>query len=190
MTEVTWYEAAKYCNWLSAKEGIPRSQWCYPDEIKEGMQMPADYLRRTGYRLPTEAEYEYACRAGSVTKRHYGSGMDLLPRHGWFLANSQFRTWPAGQKRPNDLGLFDMHGNVKVWCQESAVVSPPKYGAAFIDTEDTNILRADWGRITRGGSFDRNPPFLRSSARVGAGPDVVNGTLGLRVARTWSVAVR
>src|SRR5262249_23284302 len=115
---VTWYEAAAYCNWLSEKEGIPKEQWCYPEPVEEGMKPFAGHLSRTGYRLPTEAEWEYACRAGTLTSRHYGEGQELLGRYAWFLGNSRDRAWPVGQKRPNDLGLFDMHGNVWAWCQE------------------------------------------------------------------------
>ena len=71
---VTWYDAAAYCNWLSEQEGIPKTQWCYdPDQkFAEGMKLPADYLSRTGYRLPSEAEWEFACRAGTISSRYYG----------------------------------------------------------------------------------------------------------------------
>ncbi len=79
--QVSWFMAAQYCNWLSEKEGIPKDQWCYPDEIAEGMKPFPDYLRRTGYRLPTEAEWEYACRAEAASTRYYGSSVELLPRY-------------------------------------------------------------------------------------------------------------
>jgi formylglycine-generating enzyme required for sulfatase activity len=171
-----------YCNWLSEKEGIPREQWCYPEDIKEGMKPYPDYLRRSGYRLPSEAEWEYACRAEAASARYYGSSLELLPRYSWFIVNSQDRTQPVGQKRPNDLGLFDMHGNVWTWCQETAFLyRPPRMD----DKEDIRDISDRFSRVLRGASFVVHAPGVRSAVRSSIRPAVRDGTFGLRVARTY-----
>jgi formylglycine-generating enzyme required for sulfatase activity len=184
---VTWFEAAQYCNWLSEQEGIPEDQWCYPKhaDIKEGMKLYPHYLQRTGYRLPTEAEWECACRAGAEASRSYGSPVELLPRYGWYLPNAQARTWPVGQKRPNDLGLFDMHGNVFQWCQESAwAYKPGAGGKPAEDEEDKRDITDKIGRVLRGGSL-YPPSDVRSAFRFNGRPSIRNNTVGLRPARTY-----
>ena len=116
---VTWYDAVAYCNWLSEQEGTPKEQWCYlPNDAgkyAEGVKMPSDCLQRPGYRLPTEAEWEYACRAGAETGYSFGEAGDLIGKYSWYLGNSPTRTQPCGKLTPNDLGLFDMHGNTWEW---------------------------------------------------------------------------
>src|SRR5205807_2632200 len=107
---VNWYDAAGYCNWLSEQEGIPESEWCYPKKVGQGILMSEAYLGRTGYRLPTEAEWEYACRAGAVTSRFYGAAEDLLGEYAWYTKTAQ-GTRPGGLLKPNDFGLFDLYGN-------------------------------------------------------------------------------
>jgi hypothetical protein len=92
MVSMTWYEAAAYCNWLSEAEGLPKTEWCYepnPDgQYAAGMKLAPDCLHRTGYRLPTQAEWEYAGRAGSDTSRYYGESADLLVKYAWHMLNS------------------------------------------------------------------------------------------------------
>src|SRR4051812_35306841 len=100
------------------------------------MKLARNYLRRTGYRLPTEAEWECACRAGAVTSRHYGETDELLGEYGWYALNTTERTWPAGGKKPNDLGLFDLHGNIYTWCQESCKDYPGAQGGAAVEDKE------------------------------------------------------
>jgi formylglycine-generating enzyme required for sulfatase activity len=190
---VTWYEAAMYCQWLSEREGIPRDQWCYPSvaEMKAALKagkpirLPKDYLHRTGYRLPTEAEWEYACRAGTVTGRCYGADEALLGNYAWYAANSGNRSRPVGLLKPNDFGLFDMHGNVWQWCLDRYLPYPPG-GKRSDDHEDKNgLVIRNHRRVLRGGAFSSHALLVRSALRNGDAPGNRNINVGLRVARTY-----
>lgn len=181
---VTFYEALQYCNWLSEKESIPREQWCYPEMITPDTKPVPDYLQRGGYRLPTEAEWEYACRAGATTSCYFGSSTELLPRYALFKDNSRQRAWPVGQKRPNDLGLFDMHGNVWAWCQGT---SGPYPSGRFEDKGDSRYLIDPGSKcVMRGGSFLSAAQVVRAARRA-QNPPVPHGfgAGGLRVCRTY-----
>jgi formylglycine-generating enzyme required for sulfatase activity/tRNA A-37 threonylcarbamoyl transferase component Bud32 len=177
INSVSWFAAAQYCNWLSDKEAIPREQWCYLESSQTGINVYPDHLRRTGYRLPTEAEWEYACRAETTSSRYYGSSEELLPRYCLFVRNSQDRTWAVGQKRPNDFGLFDMHGNAWTWCQDAAMFPVGQ----IEDNEDMSPINF---RSYRGGAFDHRGVNVRSADRTGSGTSVRFHNLGVRVART------
>ena len=187
---ITWFEAAQYCNWLNAQEGIPEDQWCYPsiEEIKEGVTLPASYLHRTGYRMPTEAEWEYACRAGTTSTRSFGDAEELLPGYAWFSGNTfNQRPYPVGQLKPNDFGLFDMYGNVWEWGQD--LIKSYRMDArdsAWVDKEDeSRTVSKDFKRSRRGGSYTYSADFLRSGYRNdGYIPDERRDSVGFRVAKT------
>jgi len=184
---VSWYAATAYCRWLSEQEGFHETQMCYPPitEIKEGMELPANLLDRTGYRLPTAAEWEFACRAGAETVRPYGEDPAMIPHYSWYSANSGDRTQPVGRLKPNDLGLFDILGNVVEWCQDPGVLCEPgPRGWAFEDRPILTPVLNKTMRILRGGAYDDQPENLRSAKRNGFLPTYRFTYNGLRLART------
>jgi formylglycine-generating enzyme required for sulfatase activity len=184
INDTSWYEAAAYCRWLSEQEGVPPDQMCYPEvkDIKPGMKLPDNFLLRTGYRLPTEAEWEYACRAGAVTARPYGRGTELLGRYAWFLTNGRDHLWPCGRLKPNDLGLFDVLGNAAEWCQDAIVSSSAREP---VDDNQILILSNEQLRLARGGSFNHRPSLVRSAFRNVYRPVDGYNLVGFRPARTY-----
>jgi formylglycine-generating enzyme required for sulfatase activity len=167
VTMVSWCMAAEYCNWLSEQEGLQR---CYePNEegkYEAGMKPAPDCLNRNGYRLPTEEEWECACRAGAMTSRYYGESVELLRKYGWYVENSGSRSWDVASLKPNDWGLFDMHGNVFSWCHNA-------YDAGKTEKH-----------FLRGGSYVDAAQDVRAAHRHKSEADYSSLYIGLRPART------
>ena len=137
---MTQHGANKYCQWLSAKTGH-------------------------FYRLPTEAEWEYACRAGTTTAYSFGDDVAQLKDYGWFEKNSDFKTQKVGTKKPNPWGLFDMHGNVSEWCLDQYEENYNKVKADPLIVEPWNHATQPYPHVSRGGSWDDPPDKARSAAR-------------------------
>jgi formylglycine-generating enzyme required for sulfatase activity len=185
VNDVRWYAAAAYCNWLSEQERIPKEEWCYDPNAQnkygEGMKIRPNYRQLTGYRLPQEAEWEYACRAGALTSRYYGETEELLGQYAWYMKPSLGRRMlPCGSLKPNDLGLFDMLGNAAEWCQER------KYLYEAGETaEDNNGVKNEMNRPLRGGSFNLLAPHERSASRAWVWALYDENYIGFRPARTF-----
>ena len=183
ITFAAWYDGEKFCRWLSEREKIPESEMCYPpvEQIRPGMMLPANYLERTGYRLPTEAEWEYACRSGSTTVRFFGLSSELLPRYAWYVRNSNEQAWPVGSLMPNDLGLFDVYGNVVEWCQDTFA---DDYDKSPGKSELDRTVDVSHERLQKGGAFTQISSGIRSAARSWTAPDIKSSRTGFRIART------
>jgi formylglycine-generating enzyme required for sulfatase activity len=185
-----WYTAAHYCNWLSEQEGLPKDQWCYlPNDSganAEGMSIPANVLDRRGYRLPVEAEWEFACRAGTLTSRYYGNSLDLLDRYARYRANSKEHAWGCGSLLPNDLGLFDMLGNQLEWVQDTRNREIWRRQGKFIDKIHIQTYIKDKNpRLLRGGTFLDPAADVRSAYRQSISPVFRLNVYGFRPCRTY-----
>ncbi len=182
---VTWFEATRYCNWLSAVDGIPRGQWCYPDDFGPGSSLPEDFLDRTGYRLPTEAEWECACRSGTVSRYPFGQSVAWLPRYAWFDRLSGTMR-PVAQLEPNDLGLFDILGNAYEWISDPHEPYPlDAAGKPVPDVVRNRGCSEDLVRVVRGGAYPLPASAVRSGYRTfGLKPSSRIPYFGFRPVRT------
>jgi formylglycine-generating enzyme required for sulfatase activity/tRNA A-37 threonylcarbamoyl transferase component Bud32 len=193
MGNLDWYDAARYCNWLSRSEGIPEGQWCYRDGRGGTLELPENYLSRAGYRLPTEAEWEFACRAGALTDWPYGRDLITSPifldGYAWSILWGWNRTEPVGGKMPNDLGLFDMLGNTHEWCQDPYDVATyhrlDPGGGPRLDREfPAGPVPEKKNRVLRGGWFHYPSDGLRANTRSWSWASYPSREHGFRVART------
>jgi len=163
VVNVSWNDAKAFCDWLSKKEAH-------------------------GYRLPTEAEWEYACRAGTQTKYGFGDDPGGLGEYGWFGGNSQLQTHPVGQKKPNAWGLYDVYGNVWEWCADW--YDSAYYGDVgqvgnlpHAPADDPVGPSSGADRAIRGGAWGCFATTNRSARRSGDQPGARRHDLGFRVAR-------
>ena len=140
---MTQLAARMYCKWLSAKTG-------------------------RYYRLPTEAEWEYACRAGTKTAYSFGDGTDDLDDYAWHFENSDDGYHKVGKKKPNPWGLYDMHGNAYEWVIDQYVADGYKKYAGKTVKNPFVPTTTEYPRVARGGCWDDDPDKLRSAARIGS----------------------
>ena len=153
---VSWDDGVAFCRKLSAQEG------------------------RT-YRLPTEAEWEYSCRAGSKSKWCFGDEESKLKEYAWYCDNSNGTTHPVGEKKPNTWGLYDMHGNVWEWCSDYWDENYYEQFRGKIAVDPTGPTAGSF-RVLRGGSWIGGAGYCRSACRYGSTPGYRGSDLGFRVA--------
>jgi uncharacterized repeat protein (TIGR02543 family) len=178
--KVSWYDAVEFCNKLSALEGL---QEVYTISGRTpasgnpitGATVTADWSKN-GYRLPTEAEWEYACRAGTTTA--YNTGETISDNTGWYSANSGSKTHQVGLKTANEWGLHDMHGNVLEWCWDLR--------ADYTNEAQNDPTGGDTGsnRVRRGGSWFSSSQSMRSANRFYGTPSDRDETYGFRLVRS------
>jgi len=148
----TWIDAVRFCNIRSYEEGL---ELCYDEDTLECN------FEANGYRLPTEAEWEYACRARTTSAYSYGDDPNELSRYAWFIPNAGHKTQKVGRRKPNPWGLYDMHGNVAEWCHD--YYSEDYYQ----NSPEKNPPGPDIGklRVIRGGAWNSTLNVCRSGYR-------------------------
>jgi len=175
---VSWFDAIAYCNWLSEKESFPKAYDDKGNLLDKDGRVTTDPSEVVGYRLPTEAEWEYAARGGNKSKGYKYSGSDIVDEVAWYTSNSGSKTQEVGKKAPNELGIYDMSGNVWEWCSDW-------YGS-YSGSAQTSPYNSKAGsyRIYRGGSWGSIASYVRVAYRSYYSPPVTSYHLGFRICRT------
>ncbi|MCB9925569.1 MAG: SUMF1/EgtB/PvdO family nonheme iron enzyme [Planctomycetaceae bacterium] len=169
---ITWHDAVKFCNKLSELDGLDQF---YDIDIDS---QNVSVIGGTGHRLPTEAEWEYACRAGTSTKWSCGDDTETLSAAAWYGRELPDGTRLVGEGEPNQWGLYDMHGNVWEWCWDLY----KRYGQTSMETNLTPL--GENRRALRGGSFQSSASLCRSAIRGRVVPDHRDPFIGFRVSRS------
>jgi formylglycine-generating enzyme required for sulfatase activity len=178
--------AAQYATYATPKRVTEMSNrgaasaWAQLPAVEMSWWAARGFCAWIGARLPSDAEWEYACRAGTTTRFWSGDTEEDLARVGWYEGNSELRLHDAGEKPPNPWGLFDMHGNLYEWCEDwfhRSSDGAPRDGSAWID-------RPGVIRVVRGGTFGNAARDARAAYRSWYGPGAMSRKIGFRPARS------